>query len=76
MGASLARTRSAATARTGGTFDLLGCVLEVLRICSRAGAAAQHYEELAAKSDAALAEKGLTRADLPRAAFDRLTEEA
>ena len=74
MVALLARSRSAATSRTGGTFDLLRSVLEVLRVCSRAQAAAQHYEELKPLSDVALTDKGLKRADLPRAAFDKLNE--
>ena len=48
--------------------------MEVVAICSRACAAAHYYEEHKAMSDAALAERGLERADLPRAAFDKLTE--
>ncbi len=75
MVALLASSRSAAISRTGGAFDLLGYALEALRICSRAQAAAQHYEELKPLSDAALADKGLKRADLPRAALDKLNEE-
>jgi hypothetical protein len=77
MMALLARSKSAATYGTGSdsTFDLLAYIQDVLRVCSRAQAAAHHYEELRSKSDAALAERGLTRADLPRAAFDKLDEE-
>lgn len=48
---------------------------EMLSICSRAQAAAQHYEELKPKSDADLAERGIERADLPQVAFRKLTEE-
>ena len=61
-------------AATEGGPSLIERVMEVLAICSRACAAAHDYEEHKAMSDAALAEKGLTRADLPRAAFDKLTE--
>ena len=57
-----------------GRASLIDRVMEVWAICSRACAAAHDYEEHKAMSDAALAEKGLTRADLPRAAFDKLTE--
>jgi hypothetical protein len=48
---------------------------EVLSIFSRARIAASHYEELKPQSAADLAEKGLTRADLPRTAFRKLTGE-
>src|SRR5262245_19826267 len=47
---------------------------EVLAICSHACAAAHFYEQHKAMSDAALAEKGLARADLPRATFDKLSD--
>jgi hypothetical protein len=47
----------------------------VLSIFSRARIAASHYEELKPQSAADLAEKGLTRADLPRTAFRKLTGE-
>jgi hypothetical protein len=57
-----------------GRPSLFDRVAEVLAICSRACAAAHFYEEHKALSDAALAERGLSRADLPRAAFDKLTE--
>ena len=60
-------------AKAGGP-SLIDRVMEVLAICSRACAAAHYYEEHKAMSDAALAERGLERADLPRAAFDKLTE--
>ena len=48
---------------------------DLLAVCRQSLAAADHYEELKSMSDAALAEKGLTRQDLARVAFDRLTEE-
>jgi hypothetical protein len=81
MRAGFAIKRSASTvenvatnpAKVGGP-SLIGRVMEVLAICSRACAAAHYYEEHKAMSDAALAERGLERADLPRAAFDKLTE--
>jgi hypothetical protein len=49
---------------------------EVLFICARARTAAHHYEELKPLSEADLAEKGLTRADVPRAVFRKLTGES
>jgi hypothetical protein len=60
-------------AKVGGP-SLIDRVMEVLAICSRACAAAHYYEEHKAMSDAALTERALKRADLPRAAFDKLTE--
>jgi hypothetical protein len=51
-------------------------IQEVLSICARARTAAHHYEELKPKSDADLDKEGLTRADLPRAAFKKLTGES
>jgi hypothetical protein len=54
---------------------MLRTVGEMLTICSRAQAAAQHYEDLKPMSNADLAERGLDRADVPRAAFRKLTEE-
>ena len=63
-----------AAASEGGP-SLIDRVREVLAICSHACAAAHFYEEHKAMSDAALAEKGLARADLPRATFDKLSEE-
>jgi hypothetical protein len=46
---------------------------EILSIFTRARGAANFYEELKPQSEADLAEKGLTRSDLPRAAFRKLT---
>jgi hypothetical protein len=57
-----------------GAPSLMGRIREVLGICSRASAAAHLYEELSTLSDEALADRGLTRADLPAAAFEELTE--
>ena len=47
---------------------------EILSILSRAQIAAHHYEQLKPLSDSDLAAKGLTRSDVPRAAFRKLTE--
>lgn len=58
---------------SGGAWShLMGRVADILAVCARARAAAQHYEELKALSDQALEQRGLKRADLPRAAFDKL----
>jgi hypothetical protein len=54
--------------------SLLERFSEILSILSQALSAAHHYEELSRKCDAALAERGLKRADLPRAAFKELTK--
>ena len=64
--------RATAADRGAGLIDR---VREVWAICSQACAAAHFYEEHKAMSDAALAERGLERADLPRATFDRLAED-
>ena len=53
---------------------VLSLLREVLSIFTRARVAANYYEELKPQSEADLAEKGLTRGDLPRAAFRKLTE--
>jgi len=47
---------------------------EILSILSQAQSAAHQYEQLNRLCDAALAERGLKRADLPRAAFRELTK--
>ena len=57
-------------------LNVFNRMLEVLRICRRAGDAAHYYEELKPQSDQALEEKGLKRSDLPRAAFEKLSDEA
>ena len=53
--------------------SLMAKMREIWAICSRAQAAAHHYEALKPLSDQELAARGLTRADLPRAAFRKLT---
>lgn len=72
MSSLLAACRLAA-ACTGGR-RLVGYIHEVLIAWTRARMAAQHYEGLQSLSDAALAQRGLKRADLPRAAFDKLVD--
>jgi hypothetical protein len=64
--------RASGRARMG----LLSLLREVLAIFTRAQVAANYYEELKPQSEAEadLADKGLTRADVPRAAFRKLTE--
>jgi uncharacterized protein YjiS (DUF1127 family) len=62
--------RASGRARMG----LLSLLREVLAIFTRAQVAANYYEELKPQSEADLADKGLTRADVPRAAFRKLTE--
>jgi hypothetical protein len=59
--------------RAGG--NVLSLLREVLSIFTRARIAATYYEELKPQSEADLAEKGLTKSDLPRATFRKLTEE-
>lgn len=54
---------------------LLGVVTDVWLTLMRAQAAAQLYAELSRQSDATLAEKGLRRSDLTRAAYHALTSE-
>jgi hypothetical protein len=62
-----------AIARAGRrALSVLG---EVLSIFNRARVTAGYYEELKSRSEADLAEKGMTRGDLPRAAFRKLTGE-
>jgi hypothetical protein len=51
-------------------------VREILSICSRGLIAAHHYERLKSQSDADLAANGLQRGDVPRAAFQKLTEKS
>ena len=60
--------------RSGSWAELLGRVADILSVCARARAAAQHYEELKPLSDQALAMRGLTRSEVPRAAFDKLAD--
>lgn len=63
------------SAEKRSSMSVLQRLKEVLSICARARTAAHHYEELRPLSEADLAEKGLTRADVPRAAFRKLTGE-
>jgi len=42
---------------------------EILSILSQAASAAHYYEDLRRQCDAALAQRGLKRADLPRLAY-------
>jgi len=51
-------------------------VRDILSICSHGIAAAYYYERLKSQSDADLAAKGLQRGDVPRAAFQKLTEKS
>jgi len=62
-------------ARSRGLHGVSDMLRDVLAICRRSWAAADHYEDLKSMSDRALADIGLERRDLPRAAFDRLTGE-
>ena len=74
-----AETRHSAPAGGGNReqYDagLLGVVADVWLTLMRAQAVAQLYAELSRQSDATLAEKGLRRADLTRAAYYALTRE-
>jgi uncharacterized protein YjiS (DUF1127 family) len=65
-----------------GAHSQPGALRRVLQFLSdiaatgrQAWAAADHYEDLKSMSDRALADIGLERKDIPRAAFDRLTRE-
>ncbi len=69
-------TRTVGGVARHGRPSLVDRVMEVLAVCSRACAAAHYYEEHKALSDAALADRGLARADLPRATFDKLAEKS
>ena len=70
------RTDELATASdiASGARGLFRRIKEAMGICARANEAAQLYEALRPLSQEALAAKGLKREDIPRAAFDRLTE--
>jgi hypothetical protein len=58
--------------RRAGLLDRLSQTLSVL---SQANSAAHLYAELSRKCDAALAEQGLRRSDVPRLAYHELTKE-
>jgi hypothetical protein len=74
MTAGIAMQASVPVGQFAGTDapGLLARIREMLAICSRATAAAHHYETLKAMSDQELAARGHRRAELPRAAFERL----
>ena len=55
------------------SLGVLARLLEILDICRSACAAAHYYENMKPKSDLALDGKGLKRSDLPRAAFEKLS---
>jgi hypothetical protein len=52
---------------------LLRAIRDLFVLVARAGAAEHVYDQLSRQCDAALAEKGLRRADVTRAAYDALT---
>lgn len=68
-------TWSPASTRKSNATTILARAREVLSVCTRSQAASHHFEELNRLSDDALAARGLSRADLPRAAFRALTGE-
>jgi hypothetical protein len=53
---------------------LLDRISEIWSILSQAHSATHLYEELSRKCDSALAEQGLKRSDVPRAAYHELTK--
>jgi hypothetical protein len=55
--------------------EKLRTLRDILSICSVAQAAAHDYEQMKPLSNADLAARGTDRADLPRAAFRKLTGE-
>jgi hypothetical protein len=59
-----------------GPRTLFERCIEVFAVCTRALAAAWHYEDLSRLCDEELAVRGLRRANLPRVAFDILAEGA
>jgi hypothetical protein len=59
----------------GERHGLLRALWEAVTVCRRSWDAADHYEQLRSMSDAALTERGLTRKDLARVAFDRLSQD-
>jgi hypothetical protein len=67
-----AEASPATDSETNGLLDVLA---DAMAVCTRACAAAHHYEELKSLSDQALRARGLERADLPRAAFEKLCKD-
>jgi len=57
-----------------GVSTAVAKLQEIWAICSRAQVAAHHYTAHKCLSDQALAARGLTRADLPRAALGKLND--
>ena len=57
--------------RRAGLLDQLS---QICRLLSQAHSAAHVYETLSRKCDAALAERGLRRSDVPRIAYYELTK--
>lgn len=49
-------------------------ILELLSILSQALSAAHNYEQMSRQCNAALAQRGLKRSDLPRVAYSELTK--
>ena len=56
------------------TSGFLESLPEILSILSQALVVAHHYEALSGQCNAALAQRGLKRSDLPRAAYNELTK--
>jgi uncharacterized protein YjiS (DUF1127 family) len=54
---------------------IISGISEVLRICARAADAAHDYERLRTLSDEALAARGITREDIPRATLRKLADD-
>ena len=54
--------------------DLLVAIWDIFFILMRAQSAEHRYEQLNRQCDAALAQQGLRRADLPRAIYNELTK--
>jgi hypothetical protein len=80
MRAGLALRRSAGTASLSYTVvtgrsrpAFVAWLRDIWAVCTRARAAAHHYETHKPLSDQELAARGLTRVGLPRAAFRKLT---
>ena len=65
--------RCLTTRDRAATAGLLQALKDTVHIMLRALAAAHHYETLRIASDQTLAELGLTRNDVPRAAYRMLT---
>jgi len=53
---------------------IVGWIWDILQACSQAADAAHYYEQLRPLSDEALADRGLTREDIPRAVLRKLSD--